>query len=90
MSDSIKMMESVLAWAKFGERVSSKLCRVRHIDESDDRTLDRIIEMSNKILCHDCRGCGRGISGRTCRICGGTGEKAYDPMLKIVKEVMNT
>jgi hypothetical protein len=87
---NIQALEGILRWAKFGEAVSIKLCGVRHAHESDEQTLDRIIEMSRKIVCNECRGHKYDtMDNNVCRKCRGTGEKAYDPFLPIVKEVMN-
>jgi len=86
----IEILESVLNSAKFAEWVCLELSHVRRAHENNKQTLERIIEMSKKIICAECRGSGRSMySERMCTVCHGTGEKAYDPFLPIVKDVMD-
>lgn len=86
----IEILESVLVSAKFGERIGEKLSHARRVHENTEETLERLIEMSKKITCDECHGSRRSLwSERICEKCHGTGEKAYDPFLPMVKEVMD-
>lgn len=89
--DSIKTLKSVVHWAEFGERVSGKLGSIRFIHETDDQTLDRVLKQAIKTICNHCRGSGRPmVVDGPCSECHGTGEKAYDPNLKPVEEIMES
>jgi len=91
MSDSIKALKSVLHWAEFGEHVSARLSSVRFIHERDEQTLDRVVKQAMKIICPQCRGDGQSFfSDNSCSECHGTGERAYDPNLKPVGEIMES
>jgi len=90
-NDPVEALESVLALAKFGRLVSRKLTSVRYVHESDEQTLDRVIGQALKTLCRYCGGDGRQmVVDGPCRECNGTGERAYDPGLKPVREVMES
>jgi hypothetical protein len=85
--ESIKTLENVLFWAKFGKWASDKLAGVRFVHESDKDTLKRIIKQAQKTVCPNCRG-RRLIFNSKCDKCHGTGEKLYDPHIKDVEKVM--
>jgi DnaJ-class molecular chaperone len=88
--DSLKVLKNAVAWVEFGQKVSNKLSHVRHVHESDETTLDRMLQQALKTICKSCRGTRRSTIGGECRECHGTGERAYDPHIKMVKEVMQT
>lgn len=88
-NDPIAVLKGVLHWAELGKKLSGKLSGARLIHESDEQTLDRLIRQAHKTVCGQCRGYGVGtFSDRPCRECHGTGERAYDPNEKPVREVM--
>ena len=83
------VLKSVLYWAELGQKFSGKLSGIRFIHESDEETIDRVCLQARKTMCGDCGGRGSGIVG-TCRLCCGSGERAYDPNEKPVREVMES
>jgi len=86
--DSIKILQQVLHLAKFGEWTSGKLGGIRFAHESDEETLKRVIKQARKTICPDCRGHKTSFVGGDCRHCHGTGERAYDPFIPMVKKAM--
>lgn len=79
-----------MRWAEFGQSVSNRLCGVRHVHESDEQTLERMIMQARKTICPGCGGYGHTAFGGTCSLCHGTGERAYDPNVPIVADVMGS
>lgn len=87
-TDSLKLLKNITWWVEFGKSVSNKLAHVRHVHESDEMTLDRIIVQAKKTICPSCRGYRHNTIGGECGLCYGTGEQAYDPHIKTVRKVM--
>jgi RecJ-like exonuclease len=87
--DPVRSFRAVLALAEFGRLTSGRLGGVRHAHESDEQTLERVLELARKVTCPRCNGRGRSM-GRPCRECHGTGERAYDPHMPTVAEVMGS
>ena len=81
------ILQSAVRLAEFGERASGMLGGIRHAHESDQQTLERVLEQARKTICSHCNGRGRSMD-RPCRHCHGIGERAYDPHMPIVEEVM--
>lgn len=89
MSDPLDVLKSLVSEIEFGRMVRRKLTGLRFVSESDEQTLDRALAQARKTICAGCKGDGRNILGSPCRQCHGTGERAYDPNLKLVGEVMD-
>ena len=85
--DPIDELKFVIARAEFGRHVSGRLAGLRHVQERDRETLDRIIAQAMKTLCSYCMG---RTGERFCSKCHGTGEVAYDPNLPVVEDVMGS
>lgn len=89
---SLAIFRSVFQLAELGEWTSGKLAGIRTVSESDRQTLERVLEQARKTICGHCWGTGRSrvMTGKPCRHCHGLGEKAYDPHMPVVKEVMES
>lgn len=70
--DPLRALEVVLIEAHFGRSVRDKLAGVRFIHESDEETLDRVLQIARNAQCPACRGRAIGIAG-ICPICNSTG-----------------
>lgn len=92
MDDVVKSFKGLVALAELGQRLSGMLSGVRFIHETDEETLGRVLRQALKVCCAVCRGTGRPVflTGTLCNECGGTGERAYDPREKPVREVMES
>lgn len=86
----LSIFRSVLKMAEFGEWVSDQLAGIRTVSESDKETLERVLTQARKTICELCRGTGESCTFSPCRHCHGTGEKAYDPHMPIVEDVMSS
>lgn len=87
----LDIIDSVRNYVDFARIVSNKLVAFRFVHESDITTFDRVLKLASKIICNRCRGSGdEGVlTHRTCTVCRGLGEVAYNPMEKVVKEIHN-
>ncbi len=86
--DLIKSLEYLISRAKFADWVSNQFTWIRFSYESNEKTLERLIEQAKKTICDECRGTRRNLIDRKCSACNGTGEKMYDPNEKVAKEVI--
>ena len=75
MEDQFAQFRSLLNHAEFAKDVSVKLTPFRRNSETDEQTLDRILNVAKKHLCPECGGLGYNSIGRTCVSCYGVGEK---------------
>lgn len=83
MDKSIESLETVLWWAKLGEKLRDKISQFSFPEEKIEDTLDRITKTFRKFRCATCLGRGKvpiycfdeRLSYGPCKVCNGTGEK---------------
>lgn len=86
--DALSFFKGTAAQLEQYSKFCSMLTRVRHIHETDEQTLERMIRLAMKITCGYCRGYGHGVVSSVCHECHGLGEVPYDPRIKPVEEVI--
>ena len=89
VADTIKSLEGLITQAKFGEFTRSKLWKYRfkHIN-NDKETFLAILTQAEKTLCQICMGGGKTF-GSVCGPCSGSGERAYDPHIETITDVLD-
>jgi hypothetical protein len=72
-SETLNQLKGLVQELELLNCLRCKIERYRRISEHTESTLDRLLELAERLICRECRGYGTNLIGNICPYCDGTG-----------------